>query len=675
MRFVCEKCRTRYSIPDEKARGRALKVRCKRCENIIVLRPRPAEADEGAPAEITEPKAGQAPPPPEEKEEDAQWYVITGGRQEGPISRTALVAKIVAGGASRRSHVWSERMDDWKRVEDVKELAAYLPEAAPPIGASRRPPAAPLKAKAPASAPKERGSKASAAPLAGEERVSLWSPQDEPLFPAKRTDGHPAAPVESDRRQPRPVAPTAAQQPPRAAEKGALEEEKPAAAPGLDARQPDFSDLLPPEEKKPAAAERAPESTGPHEATTSQPRAAEEAKPEALKAAEKKAKPSEPPAKEEPPPAPTAKAEETPAAESAAPEKSIEHAADREAASESIAKKGEGRPPAAREADRDAAPEPIAGKREEKPPAAKEEPAARLDDDETEIDPSPAGALPVASPAGGAPADPFKQVPDAPDFIEPTVGEMTRFVIAQSGLDEPRSPFRLVAFVGAGLLLLASLAFLFSRMGVNIPIVGGKRGPEKYFKVTGSSNAGLRNQLLGIREDRRAKAAGGAPLAHAARPEMGPLAHKEEQHVEKLADNQRAALAKLYGSAGPGELHLPASSAVSPPAIDRPDAPLTPQQVAETVSHYQSGYGRCIDIELKRNPNFQGGKIRIVTTIMGSGLVQQAEIQSDDPALARRLSGSSLGSCLVDQTRRMVFPSFAGDPFDAELPLVLGASM
>ncbi|MCA9664696.1 MAG: zinc-ribbon domain-containing protein [Myxococcales bacterium] len=38
MKFVCEKCKTKYSIADEKVRGKVLKIRCKNCANIIVVR-------------------------------------------------------------------------------------------------------------------------------------------------------------------------------------------------------------------------------------------------------------------------------------------------------------------------------------------------------------------------------------------------------------------------------------------------------------------------------------------------------------------------------------------------------------------------------------------------------------------------------------------------------------
>ena len=38
MKFVCDKCNTKYSISDEKVRRKVLKIRCKNCGHIIVVR-------------------------------------------------------------------------------------------------------------------------------------------------------------------------------------------------------------------------------------------------------------------------------------------------------------------------------------------------------------------------------------------------------------------------------------------------------------------------------------------------------------------------------------------------------------------------------------------------------------------------------------------------------------
>jgi predicted Zn finger-like uncharacterized protein len=47
MKFVCERCHTKYSIADEKVRGKVLKVRCKGCENVITVRESGASIDDG----------------------------------------------------------------------------------------------------------------------------------------------------------------------------------------------------------------------------------------------------------------------------------------------------------------------------------------------------------------------------------------------------------------------------------------------------------------------------------------------------------------------------------------------------------------------------------------------------------------------------------------------------
>src|SRR5262252_4889214 len=38
MKFVCDRCQTKYSIADERVRGKVLKVKCKTCANLITVR-------------------------------------------------------------------------------------------------------------------------------------------------------------------------------------------------------------------------------------------------------------------------------------------------------------------------------------------------------------------------------------------------------------------------------------------------------------------------------------------------------------------------------------------------------------------------------------------------------------------------------------------------------------
>ena len=38
MKIVCDNCATKYSIADEKVRGKVFKIRCKKCSHIIVVK-------------------------------------------------------------------------------------------------------------------------------------------------------------------------------------------------------------------------------------------------------------------------------------------------------------------------------------------------------------------------------------------------------------------------------------------------------------------------------------------------------------------------------------------------------------------------------------------------------------------------------------------------------------
>ena len=45
MKFLCDRCKTRYSIGDDRVRGKILKIRCKNCANVITVREGMPESD------------------------------------------------------------------------------------------------------------------------------------------------------------------------------------------------------------------------------------------------------------------------------------------------------------------------------------------------------------------------------------------------------------------------------------------------------------------------------------------------------------------------------------------------------------------------------------------------------------------------------------------------------
>src|SRR5262249_11717620 len=142
MKFLCERCKTKYSIADEKVRRKILKIRCKNCANIITVRDPESHGDEsateiaapvvvaaggsgrmraakpggGAAASATAPvasslagaleqalgEAGRGQSDQEENQtdtDDEEWYVGIDGVQQGPMPFARLSEMVDRGSA------------------------------------------------------------------------------------------------------------------------------------------------------------------------------------------------------------------------------------------------------------------------------------------------------------------------------------------------------------------------------------------------------------------------------------------------------------------------------------------------------------------------------------------------------------------------------------------------
>jgi predicted Zn finger-like uncharacterized protein len=203
MKFTCDRCSAQYMISDEKVGPSGVKVRCKKCGNVIVVRraaevpadPAPAPAAATAPQGGAEeaPQAGAAagggdgaqaggldaelgnafdhafgePPAAAQASEGAapdaaasqepgadeakapaasppatEWYVAIGQAQVGPLPLTEVKRKWEAGDVGPDSLVWRPGMGDWQALSSQTELAEYL--APVPRGAAQ-----PSRAEAP----------------------------------------------------------------------------------------------------------------------------------------------------------------------------------------------------------------------------------------------------------------------------------------------------------------------------------------------------------------------------------------------------------------------------------------------------------------------------------------------------------------------------------------------
>ena len=111
MKIICDSCGTKYSISDDKVRGKVFKIRCKKCSHIIVVR-----------GGETARKRRRAPAAAE-----GGWHIVVDGEQVGPISEADVRARIERGEIRADTYIWKEGFADWLKLSAVPEFADLAP--------------------------------------------------------------------------------------------------------------------------------------------------------------------------------------------------------------------------------------------------------------------------------------------------------------------------------------------------------------------------------------------------------------------------------------------------------------------------------------------------------------------------------------------------------------------
>ena len=206
MKFLCEQCKAKYQIADEKAVGKTVRMKCRKCGHLIEVRAavtetsvssalpggeRPSQTSAPSPARALPPRArpvGAAAPSslaqkpagalegafksavqhepsaplaprrglaPQSQEEETstpfdmadlspseEWYVAINGVPVGPIRVAEVRRKAALGAVSEESLVWQEGLDEWRPLRLFPELAASVREA---MSRLSRPPAAEVR--------------------------------------------------------------------------------------------------------------------------------------------------------------------------------------------------------------------------------------------------------------------------------------------------------------------------------------------------------------------------------------------------------------------------------------------------------------------------------------------------------------------------------------------------
>lgn len=200
MRFICDNCKAKYSIADEKIKKKVLKIRCKKCSHVIIVRDttpkaaspsvhsskpkstpaRPLQSSENAPSpfqshtqlpQVVPTHLGPASSEESdvgertvvarissewfqqlraEKKEEPIWFMALQGAPVGPVVLSDVHNRIRTQELSEHDLVWCAGWADWIPAATVDELKASFAQrhetetlAPPPVRVKEAVPPAP----------------------------------------------------------------------------------------------------------------------------------------------------------------------------------------------------------------------------------------------------------------------------------------------------------------------------------------------------------------------------------------------------------------------------------------------------------------------------------------------------------------------------------------------------
>ena len=682
LNFSCDNCGRKYSVADDRVGDKGVKIRCKHCQHLILVKPPPVlESEESTRmvslgelerSGVAGPRSGpasgggkggqRAPPkgsqtargsqrtevgaPPSSSalsttspgaspwegeatravmapDPNAQWFAMVKGQQVGPFDLRGLSGKVKQGEVGLKTFVWREGMDDWKRAEELPELALMF--AGGMAKEERKEAAAKMEAVRSIAAALQKSAAAgrrSSAPKPVRPGEPVEEPRRVPVAEASPDEMWPAESPEDGRDEAVPVA-------------------FDLSVDGTEAPEADPDDIEalgdPPELDLMATASTATDAEAAPVTPPPSPALGGGSAPAMSSAAAVTVTPG--PTRRSPKksrtPAPAPKADEADEAAAANVDLSADLFSDLD-----LRRSGEHKALDPGDLVR-----------------TKDEPAPNGSTGEVQANPV---------------VDPFSKMGAIPKGMLPKANESTSYVIAQAGVNRRNPLWKIALFVVLLLALPVGALYGLSELNV-VPLevtrvdeATGEETKEKVFSRAGVN--GLRDLLMGKRSS--------------ARPRKDPDASGPG---EKGADRDARDKAPATGAVSDKKLETlyqedqkkDVGPSKAPPVAgdskeqdkDEPVGGPPKEEINKVVEATQRAFQFCIEQELKKNPGFKGGKVRLVATVGSSGVVKKATIDRQD------IDQSDLGECLKGRARRMSFSAFSGDDVDLEIPLILSTAM
>jgi predicted Zn finger-like uncharacterized protein len=163
MKVTCQSCQAKYTIADEKVRGKVAKIRCKKCGTTIIV----DGNDPAATAAAEPPASGPVTDYTQQGASDEQWTVLVADGDQRTLTAAQVAELYASGTVGFETLVWRDGMADWQAIAQTDPLRSVL-EHGPrptmtPLEAAATAPSAPPSGRPPEATAARTGTPAMAA--------------------------------------------------------------------------------------------------------------------------------------------------------------------------------------------------------------------------------------------------------------------------------------------------------------------------------------------------------------------------------------------------------------------------------------------------------------------------------------------------------------------------------
>jgi predicted Zn finger-like uncharacterized protein len=128
MKFSCEACAARYYMDDDKVRHKTLRIRCKKCGNVMTVGDGETTlTEQGSGPDLATVAPRELLPPTA----DSIWFYAAAGQTYGPYAEGELLRRFETGRIAEEVHVWKQGFDAWLPAAEVEAFSDAISQARP----------------------------------------------------------------------------------------------------------------------------------------------------------------------------------------------------------------------------------------------------------------------------------------------------------------------------------------------------------------------------------------------------------------------------------------------------------------------------------------------------------------------------------------------------------------